>query len=330
MNTSSPGEEEGHVFVSTSYAILSTIAFGLLTTITLLILAYLRNVTLAVEGFLLYLYKEFLLVAILLGSMFELFLLFSYVFRNGLYLDDLQAKIVAFCTWCLTQYLLILLNLISTFKLYMTKTKMLDPPLPFGMDDYNGFNALRAACVTISIGFTSGMYVLGVYPQVYYLLRGPDVLSNPIPIGVTLSIGVCAFLLITFLLTCIAARLCTSTDCQMVNSMLRKQLNSLLIASMVIFGSMILLWSLIYQNWSPIQDFNIMDQWKLVYGINQIVHTIIGANLIWRTPQVKSYVFKLLKDTLDEAFFLSIFIVPLLLALCMYLGLYVTYRCLRM
>ena len=64
MNTSSPGEEVGHVFVSTSYAILSTIAFMLLTTITLLILAYLRNVTLAVEGFLQYLYKEFLLVAI--------------------------------------------------------------------------------------------------------------------------------------------------------------------------------------------------------------------------------------------------------------------------
>ena len=151
-------------------------------------------------------------------------------------------------------------------------------------------------------------------------------LNDSLPIGVTLSIGICAFLLIAFLITCIAARFYLPTDGQMVNSVLPKQINSLLIASMAIFGSMILVWSLIYQNWSPIQDFDIVDQWKLVYGINQIVHTTIGVNLIWRTPQVKSFVLKLLKDTKDEMFFLSIFTVPLLLTLCMYGTLYFVYQ----
>ena len=329
MNTSTSGEDLGYVFVTTSYVIFSTIAFTLLTTITLLIMAYLNNVTLAVEGFLLYLYKEFLLVAILLGSIFELSLVFCYLFRHGMSLEELKAKVVAFCTWCLTQYLLMLLNLISTLKLYMVRTKMLDPPMPFGVDENSGFRFLRTGCFAISIGFTSTMYGIGIYPQVYYLLRGNAMLNDSLPIGVTLSIGICAFLLIAFLITCIAARFYLPTDGHMVNSVLPKQLNSLLIASMVIFGSMILVWSLIYQNWSPIQDFDIVDQWKLVYGINQIVHTTIGVNLIWRTPQVKSFVLKLLKDTKDKLFFLSIFIVPLLLALCMYATLYFVYQWFR-
>ena len=111
-----------------------------------IIYSYLYNMNSVNECVLLHLYKDF--VAILITS--RIWLVIKVIvesftitdLHNVAIMKQLTAQILSFTIFSLTNMVLMMLNIIAAIRLYMTKTMLLDPPMPWGNDDKFGIKIL--------------------------------------------------------------------------------------------------------------------------------------------------------------------------------------------
>ena len=112
--------------------------FACLISVVLLVIiySYLYNMNSVSECVLLHLYKDF--VAILIIS--RIWIVIKVIVESFTITDSpsvatmsqLTAKILSFTIFSLTNMVLMMLNIIAAIRLYMTKTMLLDPPMPWG------------------------------------------------------------------------------------------------------------------------------------------------------------------------------------------------------
>ena len=301
-STTAPENDMLNQVLTGPYIILLTFSFITSTTLLGLVLAYLNNVSLAKECVLLYLYKDVLMIWISMNCLWEIRLFLWYVTVNDLNISILSAKVISFLIWCFSLALLLLINVISILKFYMMKAVMLDPPMPWGDDESLGVRKIRAACFVPSIGFTSTMYFFGLYPKLYYVFIGNGISYLALPRPTFIFPGLLVFLLITCIITSLGAKFYGSSNKQFIDIIIPREMNNFLWMMLVVLAIMLLA--------GGFDIFETRNRWNIFVVLISIIPLITPAFVIIKNDSLKSYVVKLIKNGLEDAFLLNIYLTP--------------------
>ena len=288
-----------------------------LNTLLCLIFAYLHSVNLAKECLLLRLYKEFILVLVSCSGLINVLSIGMY--KYGYPMHWIPATIITVCLRIGTINLLLLANIVQFLKYRMNKEKMLDPPMPWGDDEHRGIIWIRVFCWGLSTGFVITMYVVGLHTATYQLLIGKDY-DQSIPI---IHSGLNIFLLSTCLFFIIGENYFRKkNDAQAFDPVVSRRLKYLILG--------FVLTSLITAicNISVHAMSNSPRLWikKRVFNILLIVEIVMAMYTILNADQLKSYIFKLMTDIYERAFFLNIYLVPSFLFILIHGCLYIVYQ----
>ena len=242
-------------------------------------------------------------------------------------MDITQAKVVSSVIIYLVIWLLLLLNVINAVKCQISVSKVVDPPMPWGDDEHFGIRLIRLSCFVFTTAFVALTYALGVYSLLYYVLIQRDA-SEKVPTESTfIYFGFILFLVITGTITGLIAKFYEPVNEQHSESIIPRQMNRfvwILPAS----GTVFIILAVIFENVH--QMFGLVHSWQIIFLIISIVTTITPALLIYREDKVKSYASRILKNKMEEAFLLSIYITPAMVTIIMYGTLYIIYELLDM
>ena len=137
-----------------------------------MIYSYPSNMNSVSECLLLHLYKDFVIILITSRSWMVIKLIVeSFTITESqsvVTMSQLSAKILSFTIFALTNTVLMMLNIIGAIRLYMAKTMLLDPPMPWGNDDEFGVKIIRLIVGGISVGYPLIIFPFEIYPKVYY------------------------------------------------------------------------------------------------------------------------------------------------------------------
>ena len=95
------------------------------------------------ECVLVYLYKDIVIVFILSNCIRLITLIVRYSNSSGLGISPTKANVIVFVHALLIVLILLLTNTINVVKCYILKSKVLDPPMPWGEDDVLGIKIIR-------------------------------------------------------------------------------------------------------------------------------------------------------------------------------------------
>ena len=173
-------------------------------------------------------------------------------------------------------------------------------------------------CAIPIIGITATMYGLGIYPKLYYLFAGLD--SNDFfqqPQASLVYPVMLLFLIFTSLLTFLGAKFYKSQTLHLNEVAIPRQINYFLWMNMIFISLTIF-----------ISAFNLLSErnhWKL-FRLNIIILQVATpAIVILRNDQIKTYSYNLIKDTLDQIFFMQIYLTPAVLSFVMFCILHLIY-----
>ena len=297
------------------FASLSMIISNLLLSV---IISFLKSISLVKQCLMICVYEDLAMTMICLNSVWEIRLLLSYSIGDGLGITHTISLILSFCAFCLIGLLLLLMNFVSALKLYMNKTNLLDPPMPWGDDEKLGIITIRIICAILIIGVTSTLYGLSIYPKLYYLFAGLD--SNDFFKQPKVSIiypFILLFLISTSLFTFLGAKFYKFRSLQLNEVPVPRQINYFLWMNMIFISLTIF-----------ISAFNLLSErnhWKL-FRLNIIILQVATpAFVILRNDQIKKYFYNLIKDTLDQIFFMQIYLTPAVLSFVMFCILHLIY-----
>lgn len=307
----------GYVPVDGFNIVISVSLTLVLNTLLCLIFAYLHSVNLAKECLLLRLYKEFILVLVSCSGLINVLSIGMY--KYGYPMHWIPATIITVCLRIGTINLLLLANIVQFLKYRMNKEKMLDPPMPWGDDEHRGIIRIRVFCWGLSTGFVITMYVVGLHTATYHLLIGKDY-DQSIPI-IHSGLNIC--LLSTCFFFIIGENYFRKkNDAQAFDPVVSRRLKYLILG--------FVLTSLITAicNISVHAMSNSPRLWikKRVFNILLIVEIVMAMYTILNADQLKSYIFKLMTDIYERAFFLNIYLVPSFLFILIHGCLYIVYQ----
>ena len=177
-----------------------------------IICSYLHNMRSVNECVLLQLYKDF--VDILIISRISLVMkgiVTTFTItdsQNVATMNQLTAKVMSFSLVSLTNLVLLMLNIIGAIRLYMTKTKMLDPPMPWGNDDDCGIKIIRLIVGVISVGYPLVLFPFEIFPKVYY-----DFVNRSHPKSALLHSVPCIVQVVVFLTTMLVENVSGKKNC---------------------------------------------------------------------------------------------------------------------
>lgn len=311
-------EDSSYPEVTLSYLSFASFSATLANALLLTILAYLKNLSLVKQCLLLCLYKDIVALWICTNSSWELRLLLSYSMGNGQGIDNILSLALSFCLWCLTGLSLLLMNVTAALKLYINKTNALDPPMPWGDDENIGMIYIRATCTFLIIGFTSVLYGLGIYPKIYYLFSG---IESPNSFGQPRAATIFPVMLLVLVASGMIIYLCAkiykSRNLHLGEAPIPKQLNYLVLMPMIVvfltIGS------------SALDILSSRNHWKFFRMNIAMLQLATPTVIIIRTPDLKVYLGKCISSTLDQLFFMQIYLTPALISLFMYGTLYLIY-----
>ena len=186
--------------VSQLLNILFVVACAISVILLVLIYCYLHNMNSAKECILVHLYKDFVAIMIitriwLISKAIAAIITITYL-RNLATMSQLTAKIFSFTFIALANFTLMIMNSIAAIRLYMTKTMVLDPPIPWGNDDKFGIKMIRLLVGGISVGYPMMLFPFEVYPKVYY-----DFLNQTHPKSSSWYVIPCTLQLLVFFTT---------------------------------------------------------------------------------------------------------------------------------
>ena len=288
-----------------------------LNTLLCLVFAYLHSVNLAKECLLLRLYKEFILVLVSCSGLINVLSIGMY--KYGYPMHWIPATIITVCLRIGTINLLLLANIVQFLKYRMNKEKMLDPPMPWGDDEHRGIIWIRVFCWGLSTGFVITMYVVGLHTATYQLLIGKDY-DQSIPI---IHSGLNIFLLSTCLFFIIGENYFRKkNDAQAFDPVVSRRLKYLILG-FVLTSLITAICNISVQAMSKSPRLWIK---KRVFNILLIVEIVMAMYTILNADQLKSYIFKLMTDIYERAFFLNIYLVPSFLFILIHGCLYIVYQ----
>ena len=281
-----------------------------------MIYSYLSNMNSVSECVLLHLYKDFVIVLItsriwmVIKVIVESFTITES--QSVVTMSQLSAKILSFAIFSLTNTVLMMLNIIGAIRLYMTKTMLLDPPLPWGNDDKFGVKMIRLIVGGISVGYPLILFPFEIYPKVYY-----DFVNQSHPKSASLFSVPCILQVVVFLTTLLVYKYYQKKEVQQTSSNIPHQVNYFVLANTLLYGS--ILFELSFQLLNP------DTRWTMIQILVSLLAVTTPLAVIVTSEKLSTYSIKFLKEKYEDAFILSIYIVPVMLSFCMYCSLHVLY-----
>ena len=300
--------------------LLAGIAFFTTVTVSLLVRSYLNSVSLDRQCLLLFLYKE---VGTAISWM-RFFWVIEVVLSNwvGFETNHLEAIVISFGIWSWAWYLSLILNIICFLKLYMTRTRLLDPPLPLmGEDDESAIIRIRISCGLIVIVFLGVFYSCGLYPKVYYSSIGQELnlsAQQDLSTSNLLYRGISGVLLISFCVTSLAVKLHKTTNEPSIDSAIPRTVNFIVGA---IFLSVVLL-----QLAEILQFLDFVTLWKGYQILMSTIHIIVPPVIVLKSKQLKSHCARFFSTQYDNLLLFAIYYVPVGISVIMYTCLYIIYQ----
>ena len=298
------------------FAILSLMTS---TALLVLVLSYLNNVSMDKQCLLLYLFKDVVMIWILMNCVNAIRNFLFYFTGDELGIDEFPAKIISYCFSSLCLLLLVAINIIRALKLYMMKTKMLDPPMPWGDDDGSGIKLIRFVSIVVIIGLNTTLYGLGLDHKTFYnSLRGHLQSSNALPEDDLVHPLLYLLLVLSFALISLTTKFYEYTNNQNTEYNIPFQMNYFLWIVLVVIGFSSCV--------SVFEIFEVTTRMKLFQIMNLMTLVITPAVVILSTSQLKSCAFRVIKNIPDEMFLLNIYMMPTFLTLLIYGTLYLVYQ----
>ena len=299
----------------TLFAILIAI---ISTTLLILIFSYLNNVSLVKESVLVCLYKDVVVVMILLNSVRLITFILIYSINSDRRIDVVQAKVTSIVVMFLVCYFLLLINIVNAMRCFILKSKVIDPPMPWGDDNHLGIRIIRASCFVFTTGFVSGLIAVGAYPKIFYNLIDQNSSAKDLPEDNYVFFGLALFLFITATIMGIVSKFQYAANEQALNATIPRQMNYLI----WVIPTIIIVVMTLAQAITSIKDHLLQ-----MLTILSIVFTIIPALIIYCSEELKYHSSKVLKNKMEEAFMLCIYVTPVIITVLMYGTLYVIYQC---
>ena len=283
---------------------------------SMMIYSYLHNISLVNECVLLHSIKDIVAISIFIRVVMVIKWMVNFSKLDSIEnttMDPLQAKVVAFVFFSFVLYTLLFSNVISSIRLYIAKTIVLDPPMPWE-DDENMMKIIRLLLGGFSVGYPSVLYIFQIYPPMYYdfVFAKFDV-----PKSSFLFTGILALALIIFVITVMVEEYYKKIAPQK-NHTVPKQVNYILLTNVITYGY------IIFELTFKLLDSN--SRW-IVF---QILMSIMGLSTpviaILRSDKLLSYSNRYIRDMYYNAYLYYMYAIPLLLSIFMYLSLYVVYQ----
>ena len=317
--------ESEHLYpiVTTFHLVIGTASMILSDSFLLVVLNYLRSISLAKECLLVLLYKDFIKLAICINCLAEISLIFVYLIGYGIGISDIVAKLFSF-VGCNVWFLLLLwLNTIGSFKLYQRKTNRIDPPMPWGDDDSRGLKWTRVLATTLTLTFSTTMFGLGKYPRIYYWLSGQENLDSYEDEKASLIYSILfIFLISAIIITFLAEKFYKPSNSYLENESIPDQINYIqsTLFSIVVFA-------IVIDESTFLSSINPFKMLKTKLALIQVGTPIIT---ILRASQIRNYTYNMLRKIWEELFFYQLYLTPTLLCVFMYSTLYLIYDCYEM
>ena len=287
--------------------ILGILAFFTTVITSATLFSYLNNVSLAKNCLLLYLYKDFLIILILLRFVWVIKVIVSYFDVHTE--NHVSEKIVVFCLLSGILSLQSIMNMISGLKLIIAKRMELDPSLPWiGDNESSGINKIRLVCTLSVFGIMSILYGLGLYPKMYYGFAGIEKEYNPV--AIVLYRGILGVLLITCLATWVGTKHFERASGEQLDTLIPRTINYFLWISFTIVGFMVL--------WETLEIFDFKTRWNLYQLLTTAGEMITSLAIILKSEKLKAHFKKCLKNKCDEIFLWNIILMPTFLFCSMY------------
>ena len=282
---------------------LGFVAFLATGTVSLLVLVYLYNVSLAKEGLLLYLYRDFVIILISLRALWSVKWVLNHLDKSTV--NNFPIKLLAFCLYGGVLSLALVMNIISSLKLFIAKKMMLDPPIPGIADnESSGIWKIRLGCFALVVSFLSAMFSLGVYPKIYYGLVGQEVFDGQHLVSDILYKGILGVLMLTCLATWIATVYHERVSKQKLETMIPQTVNYFIGVALAVVGFTLL--------GETLQILDFSTRWNVYQILITVGEIIISFAIILKSEQLKSHSIRFLKNMVDDAFLMSIILIPIL------------------
>ena len=196
---------------------------------------------------------------------------------------------LSFCIITIELQLLLILNIVSSIKLYSMKEMVLDPPIPWGEDDHDAIKKLRVGSWMVILLFVIAMYGCGFYPKPYYYLIGDNRSLLDLPNGPVIFEVILGLLFVVPTITIILTGFYRQTQEQSFATKRNQQFYYLLIIFILIIAV-----GIIYGIFSSeLGSFLILGQLLIVLGC------VIAPFLIIITSiPLKAFTEKILANTL--------------------------------
>ena len=305
--------DEAHS-IDLAYDILKVSAFILFGAAYVLAFSYLNSVALAKECLLVYLYKDVIssLLFYRTLSMIEVGLDFWTV--GGI--SKVQAILLSFGVWFGGLYLALNLIFISIYNLYVAKSNTIDRTNPWlGNDEASAIKRIRCGCCLGVIGFLAINFGMELYPNVFYTMI-PDPLSGSnMMISNILYRGTFIMLLLISGILIVARRFYGSTHYIQIDPVLTKSIRYIFMIAVVTIAALTIT--------EYFQLMNIKASRKIYQILLSPIEIFAPFVIIFRSDQLKIHAIRFMKNTLDDAFMISIYLVPTFLFIVVNLTSYI-------
>ena len=298
--------------------VLAIVAFLSTLAVSLLVRSYLSSVSLAKECLLLYLYKE---VASAIAWMRFVWVI-EVVLANWNVFETrhLEATIISFSIWFVALYLAIVINIISFLKLYMTKTGLIDPPMPMwmGENEKSAIKRTRFFCFLIVVGFLSVCFGFGLYPNSYYRILKDPTLYPDLSTSNLLYRGTSILLLLIFVITSLAVKCHKTTNEPQIDSIIPWAVNFIVGTILLAIGLLTLA--------EVLQILTVEIRWQCYQISMSTIQMITPPAVVLKSKQLKSHSARFFQTKYDDLLLLSIYLVPATLSILINTSLYMLYQ----
>ena len=309
-------ESESSIPIFTGFElIIGTISMLISNLFSFLVLNYLGNLALAKDCLLLYLYKDFISLAICMNCWSEILLVLGYTIGGVVKTSASLAKVFSFIGCNFLLLLLLNMNISSALKLYQKKTNLLDPPMPWGDDDCKGIKWIRVISTVFTLILTSTMFGLGIYPTAYYWFSGQEIPS--------FSKDAMAFpiiwivLISTSIFTALIGKYYERPIPHPADTNIPRQIDYFHIIFCLLFTLIVILGQS-----NLFSSSNTWNLWKIHLLVIQVAIPVLT---VLKENQLRRYAYNLIKSSLEELFFYQLYLTPTLVCLLMNITLYFIY-----
>ena len=174
---------------SGNFLAFSSLCLLISTLLLAMIWKYFNNVPITIQCTLSFLYQDIVAIVIVLNWVWYVIVFASYCNRQEIFLPPRQAKVASFMIMTLECEIMLVLNAISVIWLYTIKEAVLDPPLPWGLDEKESLITIRCTGIIFGTGLVTILYLAGFYPKIYYILSGDLRAVTELPNGPNIFTG---------------------------------------------------------------------------------------------------------------------------------------------